>query len=88
MLHLVILIGGSIEASPPSDSVTGITVDIFLDPVGGHRLLSSWDQIYCGPYQVWGGTIPQTSINPKTIEVHVICKFQCLPHVHVHVQVM
>ncbi len=57
------------EASPPSDSVTAITIDLFLDPVGGHRVVSSWDQIHSSPYQVWGGTLPQTSIDRGTIEV-------------------
>ena len=52
-------------ASPPSDSVTSVTADLFLLPGGsGSSLLSTWDQIHCSLYHVWGGSVPQTSIPP------------------------
>ena len=61
-------IGGSVVASPPSDSVTSVTADLLLPPGGsGFSLLSTWDQIHCSPYHVWGGSVPQTSIPPDCI---------------------
>ncbi len=69
MAQLTVITGGSVEASPPSDSITAVTVDILLEPTGEHKLLSTWDQIYSGLFSVWGGSIPQTSIDQKIIEV-------------------
>ena len=63
-LHTYICyLGGNVVASPPSDSVTSVTADFFLPPGGsGFSLLSTWDQIHCSPYHVWGGSVPQASI--------------------------
>lgn len=60
--------GGSIEADPPSDSVTSVTIDLLLEPNNTHSILSTWDQIHSGPYQVWGGSMPQSSIEPNMLQ--------------------
>ena len=64
-----ISLGGSIEADPPSDSVTSVTIDLLLEPNNTHSILSTWDQIHSGPYQVWGGSMPQSSIDPNMLQV-------------------
>uniref|UniRef100_A0A671SLM4 IQCH-like ATP-grasp domain-containing protein n=1 Tax=Sinocyclocheilus anshuiensis TaxID=1608454 RepID=A0A671SLM4_9TELE len=64
--------GGVIEAFPPSDSVTCLTVDLLVEPGGDVRMLSCGDQLR-GPsgLEVVGCTVPQTSICPDVL--HSIC---------------
>ncbi|XP_051953537.1 IQ motif-containing protein H-like [Xyrauchen texanus] len=64
--------GGVIEAYPPSDSVTCLTVDLLVEPGGEVRMLSCGDQLR-GPssLEVVGCTMPQTSICPDVL--HSIC---------------
>ncbi|XP_067276603.1 IQ motif-containing protein H isoform X2 [Pseudorasbora parva] len=64
--------GGVIEAFPPSDSVTCLTVDLLVEPGGDVRMLSCGDQLH-GPsgLEVVGCTVPQSSICPDVL--HSIC---------------
>uniref|UniRef100_A0A8C1MGG5 IQ motif containing H n=1 Tax=Cyprinus carpio TaxID=7962 RepID=A0A8C1MGG5_CYPCA len=64
--------GGVIEAFPPSDSVTCLTVDLLVEPGGDVCMLSCGDQLR-GPsgLEVVGCTVPQTSICPDVL--HSIC---------------
>ncbi|XP_073707067.1 IQ motif-containing protein H [Garra rufa] len=64
--------GGVIEAFPPSNSVTCLTVDLLVEPGGDVLMLSCGDQLR-GPsgLEVLGCTIPQTSICPDIL--HSIC---------------
>ncbi|XP_051726460.1 IQ motif-containing protein H isoform X1 [Ctenopharyngodon idella] len=64
--------GGVIEAFPPSDSVTCLTVDLLVEPGGDVHMLSCGDQLR-GPsgLEVVGCTVPQSSICPDVL--HSIC---------------
>jgi len=60
--------GGLIEASPPTDSVTSLTANLFIEPGGTPHLLSVVDQIHSSSsYSCWGYSIPQSSIEPAVI---------------------
>ncbi|XP_051580204.1 IQ motif-containing protein H-like [Myxocyprinus asiaticus] len=64
--------GGIIEAYPPSDSVTCLTVDLLVEPGGDVRMLSCGDQLRgASGLEVVGCTMPQTSICPDVL--HSIC---------------
>ncbi|XP_048024439.1 LOW QUALITY PROTEIN: IQ motif-containing protein H [Megalobrama amblycephala] len=64
--------GGVIEAFPPSDSVTCLTVDLLVEPGGDVHMLSMGDQLR-GPsgLEVVGCTVPQSSICPDVL--HSVC---------------
>nr|AAI61661.1 Si:dkey-246a16.2 protein [Danio rerio] len=64
--------GGVIEAFPPSQSLTCLTVDLLLEPGGDVLMLSCGDQLR-GPsgLEVLGCTVPQTSICPEVL--HSVC---------------
>ncbi|KAI3371274.1 hypothetical protein L3Q82_023887, partial [Scortum barcoo] len=77
--------GGVVEAYPPSDSVTCLTVDLLLEPGGEVTMLSCGDQLHgsCQLESV-GSTVPQTSVHPETL--HSICMRvgqACLQHLMV-----
>ncbi|XP_072241235.1 IQ motif-containing protein H [Leuresthes tenuis] len=64
--------GGVVEATPPSESVTYLTVDMLLEPGGEVTMLSCGDQLHGSCHlEVIGSTVPQTSIHPETL--HSIC---------------
>ncbi|XP_046721051.1 IQ motif-containing protein H [Silurus meridionalis] len=60
--------GGVIEAYPPINSVTCMSVDLLVEPGGGVRMLSCGDQLH-GPgfLQVAGFTVPQSSVCPDVL---------------------
>nr|XP_055030438.1 IQ motif-containing protein H isoform X1 [Misgurnus anguillicaudatus] len=64
--------GGVIEAYPPSDNITCLTVDVLVEPGGDVCILSCGNQLH-GPskLEVVGSTMPQTSICPDVL--HSIC---------------
>ncbi|KAG7245397.1 hypothetical protein INR49_010848 [Caranx melampygus] len=64
--------GGVVEASPPTDSVTCLTVDLLLEPGGEVTMLSCGDQLHGScQLEAIGSTVPQTSVHPETL--HSIC---------------
>lgn len=72
--------GGVVEAYPPSDSVTCLTVDLLLEPGGEVTMLSCGDQLHgCCQLEVIGSTVPQTSVQPETLYSICMCVGQaCL----------
>ncbi|XP_065672664.1 IQ domain-containing protein H isoform X5 [Hydra vulgaris] len=61
--------GGVIEAYPPSQSITGITANVLIEPDGTILLLSVADQFHsCSPLKCYGYTLPQSSIDHNAIK--------------------
>ena len=58
---------GKVEAHPPNEEFTTLTVDLFIAPNGTVDFLSSGDQIFSSPFKVWGVSMPQTSIQPQVL---------------------
>jgi len=61
-------VGGILEACPPSDSVTALTVDMFVQPNGAVCMVSNGDQIHAEtPLGFWGMSMPQSSVEPDIL---------------------
>ena len=56
--------GGIVEAYPPSDSVTSITVCLAIEPTGQYSILCSGDHLHAeSQFSCWGLSFPQSSVD-------------------------
>ena len=63
--------GGIIEAYPPSDSVTSLTVCLSIEPDGQYSIICSGDQLHAeSQFSCWGLSCPQSSIESNELNHH------------------
>ncbi|CAF3545026.1 unnamed protein product [Rotaria sordida] len=63
--------GGIIEAYPPSDSVTSITVCLSIEPDGHHTIICSGDHLHAeSQFSCWGLSFPQSSVEPHELNLY------------------
>ncbi|XP_075714446.1 IQ domain-containing protein H [Rhinoderma darwinii] len=67
-LQALVSRGGVIEAFPPAESITCLTIDLLINPDGEIQMLSCGDQIHgSSPLQCVGSSVPQCSVPPDII---------------------
>ena len=58
--------GGVIEACA-AGVIGSPCANLFIDPTGGVRLISTHEQIFCPPYRAIGSSFPQSSVPPTPL---------------------
>ncbi|XP_044135306.1 IQ domain-containing protein H [Bufo gargarizans] len=67
-LQALVSHGGIIEAFPPAESITCLTIDLLINPDGEIQMLSCGDQIHSSsPLQCVGSSVPQCSVAPDIL---------------------
>ncbi|KAK7478399.1 hypothetical protein BaRGS_00030324 [Batillaria attramentaria] len=65
--------GGVIEACPPEESTTALTVDMLIEPSGQLEILCNGDQLHAeSDLKCWGLSMPQASVDPAVL--NAMCK--------------
>ncbi|CAF3409746.1 unnamed protein product [Rotaria sp. Silwood1] len=60
--------GGIIEAYPPSNSITSITICLSIEPNGHYSLIYSGDQLHAESlFSCWGLSFPQSSVDSNEL---------------------
>lgn len=63
--------GGIIEAYPPSDSVTSLTVSLCIEPDGRHSIICSGDHLHAeSQFSCWGLSFPQSSVESSELNTY------------------
>jgi len=70
-LKIFLAQGGIIEAYPPSDSVTSITVCLSIEPNGHHTIICSGDHLHAeSQFSCWGLSFPQSSVESNELNIY------------------